>query len=102
ATQHRLEPAVLHLADVHEARAREAGGRRARPEQDRVPRRLVVKGEVDAHAVIEETRLEAELDLAAALGPEGRVADGRGSDGADVVRAGHRVEGAQRVERARL
>src|SRR5690606_20031318 len=93
---------VLDLADVHEARTGEAGGRRARSEQDRVPRRLVVPGEIDTHTVVEQAGLEAELDLAAALRAERRVADRGGRDRADVVRAGHGGEGAERVERAGL
>src|SRR5690606_3500316 len=88
--------------DVHVPRAGEAGGRRARTEQDRVPGRLVVPGEVDPQAVIEQAGLEAELDLGAALRTQRRVADRGRRDRADVVRAGHRREGPQRVERAGL
>ena len=68
-----LETAVLQDADVHQHR-RDAGGGRNGGFQDLVDNLLVVPGEFDAGAVVQELALETELPLLGALRTDGVVA----------------------------
>ena len=92
----QLDTPVPDGAGVDELEVREAAGRRHVARQDRVVRRLVVEGEVDADAIVQGARLEAELGAAAHLGAEVGVADELRRQDPEVVGAGRRPVGLQR------
>jgi hypothetical protein len=89
------------MPDVDVLLAGEAARRRGAPEQDGVLGLLVIDGEVDADAV-EEPRLEAHLELLAALGLEVGIADGLRRHGRLVVRPRARPVGPEGGERLGL
>src|SRR5690606_39297163 len=68
-----LDALVVDLADVHEVRTRPAAGRRVVDREQRVLRRLVVEGEVEADTTLQDRRIEAQLDLVARLRLQVRV-----------------------------
>src|SRR5690606_13988158 len=90
-------------AGVHVLAVRaEAGGWSHPAEQDRVLGVRVVERQVESQPVIEEPGIEADLELLAALGAQVRVAEKSRSECCGSVRAGDRVEGAERREGSRL
>src|SRR5690606_2032495 len=73
--ERRLGPPVPRLADVHELRAGESDGRSHRLRDDGVERLPVVPGELQVGAVVQETEIEAELELGASFRTEIGVTD---------------------------
>src|SRR5690606_37416140 len=69
-----LDAAIPHLTQVLEARRTRAQRRRQRARDERITRDLVVERELEAHAIGEQTRIEAQLQLRRLLGLQVDVA----------------------------
>src|SRR5690606_6135903 len=89
-------------ADVDDLVSREAARRRERTLDDRILRDAVEARELQADPVVQEARVEAELELLAALGLQVRISVGVGRQRRVVAITDRRLVKATRGERPGL